>query len=57
MAFTYDTTTDIGKIRLKIGDTVDGDGVKPAGGNFTDAEIQVFLDEGGGELAGSRVGM
>jgi hypothetical protein len=49
MAFTYDTGTDIGKIRLAIGDTSStaGAGVKPDGTNFTDAELQIFLDAEG----------
>ncbi len=34
---TYDTTTDIGKVRLLIGDTTVATAV------FTDAELQVFL--------------
>lgn len=37
MAFNYDITTDRGKVRLLIGDTVD------AGHQFEDAEIDVFL--------------
>ncbi|PJF23612.1 MAG: hypothetical protein CUN56_00165 [Phototrophicales bacterium] len=36
--------TDIGKVRLFIGDTTDGKGVKPDGSNFTDAEITAFLN-------------
>ncbi len=35
---TYDTTTDVGKVRLLIGDTTVATAV------FTDAELQVFLD-------------
>ena len=38
MAFTYDLTTDIGKVRLLISDT------DATSFHFTDAEIQVFLD-------------
>ncbi len=41
MADTYDLTTDIGKVRLKIADT------NTASFIFTDAEIQVFIDESG----------
>jgi hypothetical protein len=41
MSATYDVTTDIGKIRLFIGDT----DVTPASDAiFTDEELQVFLD-------------
>ena len=38
MAATYDLTTDIGKVRLLIGDTT------IASAQFSDAELQVFLD-------------
>jgi len=49
MSFTYDLTTDIGKIRLEIGDasSVTGEGIKPSGDNFTDEELQTFLDAAG----------
>ncbi len=47
MTITYNTATDLGKCRLAIGDTVDGTGVKPDGTNFTDAEVQIFLDAEG----------
>ena len=40
MAFTYDLTTSIGKVRLTIGDTV------AAEAHFTDEELQVFLADG-----------
>ena len=43
MAFTYDTATELGKLRLAIGDTVSGSGPRPAAGNYTDAELNVFL--------------
>ena len=42
MAVTYDLTTAIGKVRLKIADTDITDA------HFTDEELQVFLDEAGG---------
>jgi hypothetical protein len=38
MSFTYDTSTNIGKVRLLISDTVE------ATAHFTDEELQVFLD-------------
>ncbi len=47
MAFTYDTSTDIGKVRFEIGDTTYGAGVKPSGANLTDAEIQLLLTREG----------
>ena len=40
MAFTYDVTTNRGKVRLKIGDT---DTVNVNRQLFTDAEIDAFL--------------
>ena len=41
MSATYDLATDIGKIRLKIGD------IDTASAQFSDEELQVFIDEGG----------
>lgn len=41
MSTTYDLATDIGKVRLKIGDT------DTAAAQFSDEELQVFIDEGG----------
>ena len=43
MAFTYDVSTSLGQLRLAIGDTVSGTGPRPAGANYTDAELNVFL--------------
>lgn len=43
MAFTYDVTTELGKLRLAIGDTTSGSGPRPASGNYADAELNVFL--------------
>jgi hypothetical protein len=37
MAFTYDVTTDLGKVRFLVADTVD------AGHSFTDEEITAIL--------------
>lgn len=47
MSFTYDTATDIGKIRLELGDVTANSGVKPTRANFTDEELQIFLDREG----------
>ena len=49
MSFTYDLSTDIGKIRLELGDTDSstGQGVKPNGETFTDEELQTFIDSAG----------
>ncbi|MBK9003490.1 MAG: hypothetical protein IPM41_06395 [Sphingomonadales bacterium] len=43
MAFTYNLSTDLGKTRLAIGDTVNGSGPRPAGTNYSDEEINVYL--------------
>lgn len=51
MTFTYLlTSTDevllaISKVRLEIGDTVSGIGVRPDNSNLTDAEITVWLED------------
>ncbi len=44
MTFTYDISTDIGKLRLEIGDTEQGSGCKPDRTNFADEELQIWLD-------------
>lgn len=43
MSFSYSLTTDTGKVRLAIGDTVSGSGPRFNGGNFSDEEIGVYL--------------
>lgn len=47
MTYTYDLATDIGKVRLLIGDTDVEDTGSPPQSNcvFADEEIQVFLDD------------
>jgi hypothetical protein len=45
--FTYDLSTDIGKMRLMLGDTRNDCGVKPDDTCFADAELSVFLDQEG----------
>lgn len=47
MAFTYDLTTDAGKLRLEIGDTAEDNGPRPNNANFSDEEIAHFLSEEG----------
>jgi hypothetical protein len=47
LPFAYDPTTDLGKVRLEIGDTDQGEGVKPSGGNYSDEELQVWLTREG----------
>lgn len=43
MSFTYDVSTDVGKVRIALGDTVEGSGVRPDGSNLGDEEIEYFL--------------
>jgi hypothetical protein len=50
MTFTYNLagtgdTLLISKVRLELGDTVSGAGVRPGSVNLTDEEIQIWLDE------------
>jgi len=50
MTFTYDLagsgdTLLISKVRLELGDTVSGSGVRPGSVNLSDEEIQIWLDE------------
>lgn len=56
MSFTYDLTTDIGKVRLALGDTTDGSGPRPDGSNFEDEELDTFLvlEDDDVELATAR---
>lgn len=53
MAFTYDPTTDRGRVRMRLSDT------RPARAAFTDAEIDALIsDEGGWRAAvaeGARI--
>jgi hypothetical protein len=46
MAFTYDLTTDVGKLRLAVGDSIENSGPRPqtgASSNFSDEELQHFV--------------
>ena len=55
MAFSYDLTTAVGQVRLALGDTTSGTGVRPDGSNFSDAEIAYFVaQESSIELAVAR---
>lgn len=50
MAFTYKLSTDVGKIRLAIGDwqpaeAGNGVGVRPSGDNLSDEELEVILGQ------------
>ena len=50
MAFTYDLTTDTGKVRLELGDSTAGAGIRPDGSNLQDEEIAVWLSREGGVM-------
>lgn len=50
MAFTYDTTTSRGRVRLKIGDTDTSDSTKQI---FDDDEIDAFLAMENNEVLGA----
>lgn len=59
MAFTYALSTDVGKVRLKIGDTA---GVAPGGSassgySFEDEELTQFVTDGGSVLGGANLAM
>jgi hypothetical protein len=45
MSFSYDLLTDVGKVRLAIGDRVPNGGVRPDRANFSDEEITAILTE------------
>ncbi len=49
MTFTYSLATDIGLVRLELGDYTSGSavGVRPNGDNLSDEEIQVLLTREG----------
>lgn len=53
MTFYYVLSTNVGKVRLELGDTVDGAGVLPGGANLQNEEIQVLLDRETSVLAAS----
>lgn len=45
MPITTDLATDIGKVRLLLGDFTEGSGVMPDGSNFADTYITYFLTQ------------
>jgi len=47
MTFTYTVGTNLGNVRMALGDTVSGTGVLPSGANFTDEEINEIVDTEG----------
>lgn len=42
--FSYDINTDLGKLRLAIGDTKPGHGIRPGNCNFSNEELQSIMD-------------
>lgn len=50
MAFTYDLTTDRGKTRIWLGDTVEDKGPRPRKTNYSDAEIDYLLSSQSGSV-------
>jgi hypothetical protein len=50
MSFTYVLTTDIGKVRLELGDTTVGNGILPGGENLRDEEINLYLTQNGNDV-------
>lgn len=44
MSFSYDLTTSVGQMRLALGDTTSGTGVRPDGSNFSDDELEYFIN-------------
>lgn len=47
---TTDLTTSVGQLRLALGDTVYGSGVRPDGSNLSDAELTYFLAQEGNDV-------
>lgn len=48
MSFTFDTSTNVGKVRREIGDRENasltpGAGIRPNGENYTDEDIEYYL--------------
>jgi len=50
MAFSYDLTTPVGLVRLKIGDTIVDKGPRPDLRNFSDEEISVAIADASGNV-------
>ena len=59
MTFTYDLGSSdaaivtISEVRLELGDTSSGAGVRPDGSNFSDEELQYFIDQADGDVEGA----
>lgn len=54
MTFTYSLADSAGLLRLEIGDTVEEQGVRPNGRNFSDEELAIFNAEGSVGRASAR---
>jgi hypothetical protein len=48
--FSYDLGTHVGQVRLALGDTMYGSGVRPDGTNLDDSEIECFLTQEGDDV-------
>lgn len=47
MSFSYDLSTDVGIVRLELGDTTEGKGVRPDDGNLSDEELTYWVGREG----------
>lgn len=57
MTFTYDLTTNRGKIRFNLGDTVENSGPRPDKRNYSDAEVDYLIStETAGNTAATALG-
>jgi hypothetical protein len=54
---TTQATQDVAKIRLAIGDTVEDEGPRPDGSNFSDEEITSIITDEGGDLGRAQAAM
>jgi hypothetical protein len=48
MTFSYSLTTDVGQLRLMVGDTLSSQGPRPSQRNFADEELEFFLSPADG---------
>jgi hypothetical protein len=50
MSFTYDLSTNVGMVRIALGDSTEGSGVRPDGTNLSDEELTHFLTLEGNDV-------
>jgi hypothetical protein len=50
MAFSYDLSTNVGKVRLNLGDKTSGAGPWPDASNFSDEELAQILTQEGDDV-------